>query len=669
MRFRQVHLDFHTSPLIPGIGEKFNKKEWQRTLLDAAVDSITLFACCHHGYAYYNTKVGCRHPNLNFDLLRAQVDACREIGVKTPVYLTAGLNNYASELHPEWGEMEPSGKIYDPLFPHFHKMCFNSPYLDFLCDEIREVLELFPEANGIFTDIVSQGPCCCQHCMKGMKESGLDPLKEEDRRVYAKQVLLKYYRKTYESVKSINPDMPLFHNSGHVSIGSGEILQYFSHLELESLPTGGWGYDHYPMSAAYVRNLNFEFLGMTGKFHTTWGEFGGFKHPNALRYECSAMIANGSKCSIGDQLHPCGKLDSSTYDMIGSVYREIREKEAWCDHVESAAELAVLSGQTPGRSSAKTLPGDVGASRILLEAHIPFDIVDTEMDWSRYRFLLLPDEVRLSPALARKLNSFLENGGRLILSGTSGMAEDREAFLVPLGVDHEGLSPYQPDYIEPADPFAPESVHTPFVMYMASQRIRVNDGVSLGRVYDPYFNRTYGHFCSHQHTPFRPEPSGYDAGVMSGRILYFAHPVFSIYRAYGAVIVKEFIVNAIRRFMGNGTRLSVSGLPSQGRVTLMRQREEERYVLHLLYANTILRGGEVTLDGGTRAGRSALEVIEDLNPAGPVHIELNLPENIRSVRLVPEGTELAFTQNPAGTAAFDVPAFTCHSMIELSYGN
>ncbi|HBJ97368.1 MAG TPA: hypothetical protein DDZ11_13690 [Lentisphaeria bacterium] len=77
----------------------------------------------------------------------------------------------------------------------------------------------------------------------------------------------------------------------------------------------------------------------------------------------------------------------------------------------------------------------------------------------------------------------------------------------------------------------------------------------------------------------------------------------------------------------------------------------------------------MTLDGGTRAGRSALEVIEDLNPAGPVHIELNLPENIRSVRLVPEGTELAFTQNPAGTAAFDVPAFTCHSMIELSYGN
>ena len=107
--------------------------------------------------------------------------------------------------------------------------------------------------------------------------------------------------------------MPVFHNSGHVTVGDTEILKHFSHLELESLPTGGWGYDHYPMSAAYCRNLGLDFLGMTGKFHTTWGEFGGIKHPNALRYECAAMLANGSKCSVGDQLHPDGALDESTY--------------------------------------------------------------------------------------------------------------------------------------------------------------------------------------------------------------------------------------------------------------------------------------------------------------------------------------------------------------------
>ena len=43
------------------------------------------------------------------------MEACREIGIATPVYLTAGINCYASEKHPEWGEMEYTGKIYDPL--------------------------------------------------------------------------------------------------------------------------------------------------------------------------------------------------------------------------------------------------------------------------------------------------------------------------------------------------------------------------------------------------------------------------------------------------------------------------------------------------------------------------------------------------------------------------
>ena len=49
LRYRQIHLDFHTSPHIPSIGAEFDKKRWQETLKDAAVDSITLFSKCHHG--------------------------------------------------------------------------------------------------------------------------------------------------------------------------------------------------------------------------------------------------------------------------------------------------------------------------------------------------------------------------------------------------------------------------------------------------------------------------------------------------------------------------------------------------------------------------------------------------------------------------------------------
>ncbi|GAE05317.1 hypothetical protein JCM10914_1413 [Paenibacillus sp. JCM 10914] len=50
MRFRQVHLDFHTSEAIKGIGSQFNKRQFQDMLRTGHVDSITVFAKCHHGW-------------------------------------------------------------------------------------------------------------------------------------------------------------------------------------------------------------------------------------------------------------------------------------------------------------------------------------------------------------------------------------------------------------------------------------------------------------------------------------------------------------------------------------------------------------------------------------------------------------------------------------------
>ena len=47
--------------------------------------------------------------------------------------------------------------------------------------------------------------------------------------------------------------MPVFHNSGHLTRGKRDILRFFSHLELESLPTGGWGYDDFPWLERMLR--------------------------------------------------------------------------------------------------------------------------------------------------------------------------------------------------------------------------------------------------------------------------------------------------------------------------------------------------------------------------------------------------------------------------------
>ncbi|MBD2867106.1 hypothetical protein IDH41_00845 [Paenibacillus sp. IB182493] len=87
MRFRQVHLDFHTSEHINGIGRNFSKEQFQDMLKLGHVNSITIFSKCHHGWAYHPSEANEIHPGLTFDLLGAIIEAAHEIGVKTYAFI------------------------------------------------------------------------------------------------------------------------------------------------------------------------------------------------------------------------------------------------------------------------------------------------------------------------------------------------------------------------------------------------------------------------------------------------------------------------------------------------------------------------------------------------------------------------------------------------------
>jgi len=150
-------------------------------------------------------------------------------------------------------------------------------------------------------------------------------------------------------------------------------------------------------------------------------------------------------------------------------------------------------------------------------------------------------------------------------------------------------------------------------------------------------------------------PSGYDCGVRHGNILYFSHPVFRHYRAYGVVVN--------RAFLDDATTFSTN-LPSIARVALTIQPEAKRHVLHLLYAPTINRGGTIQLFGGSLSNGKTVEVIGDLPPLPGVEVTLRLPASVRGARLVPQGGELPL-KRVSGRVTLSPPPFSCHQMIEF----
>ena len=215
MNFRQVHLDFHTSEAIEGIGSQFDKKQFQEALKTGHVNSITVFSKCHHGWAYHPSKANEMHPNLKFDLLKEQIEAAHEIGVKTPVYISAGLDEKYARRHPEWlvrDENDNTTWVQDFLTPGYHKFCMNTPYLDYLLAQIKEVCENY-DADGIFLDIVGIQTCYCHNCRKTLRDEGKSP--KDPKAVYelAQRVYANYTKRVRETIDSVKPGLPALSES------------------------------------------------------------------------------------------------------------------------------------------------------------------------------------------------------------------------------------------------------------------------------------------------------------------------------------------------------------------------------------------------------------------------------------------------------------------------
>ena len=645
LRKRQVHLDFHTNGTLP-VGKKFSKEQFQQALILGHVDSITVFSKCHHGWSYHPSEVNDMHPCLDFDLLGAQLEACREINVNAPVYISAGYDEKDWVRHPEWrfkrSADEADCKEYEEEV-HFHTLCFNTGYLDALCAQIEEVMQKYNPC-GIFLDIIAARECYCEKCVADMKDLGLDIDNADDRRKFAVMTLNNYTAATNAAVRKYSATATIFHNEGHIPKGDYGFIQANTHLELESLPTGGWGYDHFPLSAAYVRNLkDTEFLGMTGKFHHSWGEFGGFKHPNALIYETALSIANGAGCSIGDQMHPLGEMNMSTYGLIGKAYALVEQSEPWLNGAVNVADIAVVSAEAvTGQRDSKA---DVGANRMLLEKNYLYSFIDAEMDFSDYKLLILPDVSGLDKEMIEKIRAYVANGGKVIASGEA-LVDDGKFFL-DIGAEYKGKNSFNPTYLIPR--YETANGVTEYVMLCNSYLFDANDCEVVAQMQNPYFNRTAEHFCSHIHTPNNPDES-FAGAVIKGNVAYIGWDIFTAYASHGHICFKELFAHIIAKLMGNDTTV-FAGIPDRPVMTYTRQETEKRNILHLLFAHTTVRGEKT-------------EVIEDTVPLYNVACNVKFATKPSSVKLVPSGEELAFEYD--GTRVrFTVPKVDIHQMISI----
>lgn len=667
-RFRQIHLDFHTSRFIENVGAEFDPDEFADTLKRAHVNSINCFGRCHHGFVYWDTKnfKHLKHPHLVRPLLNAQIEALHKRDIRVTTYVTVQWDYLTSRNHPEWLMRKPDGTHLGSSFEDgfYQQLCVNTPYRDYLEALVRDLYATTP-TDGLWPDIVKSLECSCEACQRSMRDTGLDPKRSEDRQRFASRLLRDFKKDMTRLVQSMHKKSTIFYNSGHIGPALRDDLEAYSHFEMESLPSGAWGYLHLPLTGRYVRTLGKEYLGMTGKFHTAWGDFHSFKNPAALQFECFTMLALGAKCCVGDQLHPNGKIDPVTYDLIGSVYAEVEKKEPWCTRAKPVPDIGVL---TPEEFvGGRTPPAAKGVVRMLQEGAHQFDMLDSRSDYSRYRVMILPDVIPVSPSLAKRLNAYLAQGGSILATYESGLAPDKQAFaLKALGATKTGDGPRDKngdlvrgrafsrndyaEYVIPQGVMGKGLPETEHVMYMKGLDVKANAGAEiLAPVVTPYFDRTPRRFCSHRQTPSSGRTAG-AAVVRQGRCVYLSHPVFTQYNHNAPRWCRQWLMNALALLLPEPA-VQHNG-PSTLLATLNEQPHKGRRIVHLLHYLPERRG-------------ESFDVLEDVIPVYNVGLSIRADRAVKKVRLAPEGDALPFKQQN-GRIVFTVKKIHGHQMVELS---
>lgn len=662
LRFRQIHLDFHTSEHIPGVGADFDPDAFVSTLKTAEVNSITIFAKCHHGWSYYPTKVGAPHPNLaRPDLMGDMVKALNAADIECPIYISVMWDERNARIHPEWRVRSASANQFDPhqLRAGWHTICLNhAAYRQELLEQTREVVRGY-DPPGIFFDIILTPDCVCAECLATMEEHGLDPENPADRLRKDEWVNERFRSEMTAALEIEFPGLRIFYNCGHIHKQGPKRFAPYTHLEIESLPTGGWGYDHFPSGARYAAFLGLDSVSHTGKFHTSWGEFGGFKHPQALEYETAQMVALGVKCLVGDQLHPNGAINPDTYASIAPAYRRIAKLEPYLEGARQVSEIAILSSEYFHPTGARNNVSDDGAAQMLLELKYGFDVVDPSADFADYRLVILPDDIPVDAKLGARLTDYANGGGAILFTGKSAIGEDG-ALALPAGISRSGPPvSFNPSYMLAATGLDPQMPITPFVMYGVGESVVSTGAEVLAEIRPSYFNRSYRHFCSHQHAPDNPKAAPLGAAVtIHGKVAYVAYPIFDMYQAMGQPLYKYVVRGLLNRLLPDP--VLTTDLPSAGRASLAKQEHRKRHILHLLYGPPQIRGKRVPTPGGAVR---VMEMIEDIPAIGPVRASIRLPTPPGRVYDALTGEEIAWSNGDLGTVTVTVPRLHIHAAV------
>ncbi len=179
-----------------------------------------------------------------------------------------------------------------------------------------------------------------------------------------------------------------------------------------------------------------------------WRQRNAIKRPGIMRLGSMQAVARGAngilffqwrQSRAGAEKHHSGMLphigtDSRTWREVKAVGNELpRLNELLSSTVESDVAILMdwnnwwaLELDCKPSNDLKLIPNILALYKQLYERNISVDIVHPDSDVSRYRLVIAPNLYLISDSGTKNLNSYVENGGSVLMSYFSGIVDENE---------------------------------------------------------------------------------------------------------------------------------------------------------------------------------------------------------------------------------------------------
>lgn len=490
--FRNL-VDMHISNEDDSLLTAFDPEIYAENMKIAGFDSAYIYGSNCLGLCLFDTETGYRHKEAyKRDLFGETVKACRKRGIRPLGY----LNHWSAECrkrHPEWAVLCDGEKPEDKFNGRAGVCCLNSPYRDYFLKLVEQLCKNY-DIEGLFIDMVGfwRDACYCESCRKKYKkETGRDiptVIDWEDAKwiryvKFKEDSVKRYIKDIVATAKKSKPEITVCIQSACWNLGysvgfDAEVFREYDYAAGDFYT----GVRDQAVDCKILRKVSanqpFEYMvsrcpGLS--YHTV------SKPMHQIRQQAYSAFLHGGAFVCIDAIDPKGTLNGAVYKMFGEVRKEL---EPYWKHPsflrgEYLNDAAVYMNY---RSMVNYDEKGVKANRVnirlspverlkminlaLSEIHVQYDILtETKIsELSKYPLVIVPEVTCISKEEAKFFREYVKNGGRLYVSGRSGMInslEDvspdeenlgRNEFAVSdvMGVSFEGKMPYKTVYVRPA---------------------------------------------------------------------------------------------------------------------------------------------------------------------------------------------------------------------------